>query len=95
MITNTNNVGSTPASALDPQRKRAAVSGPVAAQQDTLSTEHATRLKLALDQTPAVRPEQVSRAAALVTDPAYPPIAIIEKVASMIAASNDLSNTQD
>jgi hypothetical protein len=95
MITHTKNVGSMPAPATDPQRRRAAVSTTPAAPEDTLSTNNATHLKAALEQTPVVRPEVVSRAAALATDPAYPPIAIIEKVARLIADSNDLSNSQD
>jgi len=52
-------------------------------------------LKAALANTPAVRPEVIARASALAVDPAYPPLAIIEKIAIMIAASNDLSNSQE
>lgn len=94
MITNTNNVGSTPPPSPDPRRAR--VSAPVSnnAGADTLSTENATRLKTALDNTPAIRPEVVERAAKLAVDPAYPPLAIIEKIAHMIAVSNDLSSEQ-
>lgn len=91
MITNTNNVGSSPIPSPDPRRNRANAAAPSAPSQDTLSTENATNLKAALENTPAVRPEVVERASKLALDPAYPPLAIIEKVARMISASNDLS----
>jgi len=95
MITNTTNVGSTPPPAPDPRRVRTGSAAPAAASADTLTTDNATRLKAALENTPAVRPEVVARASALAMDPAYPPLAIIEKLALMIAASNDLSAVKE
>lgn len=91
MITNTNNVGSSPIPSPDPRRNRASAAVSSGPAEDTLSTENASRLKSALDNTPAIRPEVVARAASLAVDPAYPPLAIIEKIARMIADSNDLS----
>jgi hypothetical protein len=91
MITNTNNVGSSPIPSPDPRRNRASVAAPATPAEDTLSTENATHLKAALANTPAIRPEVVERASKLAIDPAYPPLAIIEKVARMISDSNDLS----
>ena len=94
MITHTTSVGSTPAPA-EPERHRAITHGPAAVQSDTLSTTNASRLKAALEQTPEIRPEVVARAEELAVNPSYPPIAIIEKLATMIATSNDLSNAQE
>ncbi|MFA6286597.1 MAG: hypothetical protein WC661_04365 [Opitutaceae bacterium] len=95
MITNTNNVGSVPTPAPDPRRTRTAPATPAPAQEETLSTAHATQLKAALAETPAVRPEVVERASKLAVDPAYPPIKIINEVARMIANSYDPSSNQD
>ena len=95
MITNSINVGSTPPPAPDPRRVRNDSASSFAASTDTLSTVNATRLKAALENTPAIRPEVVARASAFGLDPAYPPLAIIEKIALMIAASNDLSAAKE
>jgi len=95
MITNNTNVGSPPPPAPDPRRARNDSAPSSVASTDTFSTGNATRLKTALENTPAIRPEVVAHASALSLDPAYPPLAIIQKVAAMIAASNDLSAAQD
>ena len=44
---------------------------------------------------PAIRPETVARAEALAVDPNYPPLQIIERVARLIADSQDLSEIPD
>lgn len=96
MITNTTSVGSGGIPAPDPRRGRSAEAAPaVPAGTETLSTARATELREALAASPEIRPEEVSRAESLAVDPNYPPLAIIERVASMIAASHDLSEVAD
>lgn len=92
MITNTNHLGSVPATVPNQVRLRGAPAAPVRVQEDTLSTVSANNLEAALADTPAIRPEVVDRARALATDPSYPPLRIIAQLATMIAAANDLSN---
>jgi len=93
MITNTNNLGSVPTPANvapRPSTPRAELPQALAAN-DSLNTEHAVRLKAALAQTPALRPEVVERASALAKDPGYPSTAIMGKIGHLIAQSKDLS----
>jgi hypothetical protein len=92
MITNTNSIGSAPTPSNDPVRARGPrPSAPAATREDSLSTVNTANLEAALAGTPAIRAEVVQRAASLAVDPAYPPLAIIEKIARMIAESNDPS----
>ncbi len=95
MITNTNNVGSPQTHALDPRRERASSAAASSPREDSLSTANANDLKAALARTDTVRPEVVERASHLAVDMNYPPRQIIEQVASLLAASHDLSEEQD
>ena len=93
MITNTNNLGSVPTPAnvsTRPSMPRAELPQALASN-DSLSTEHAARLKAALAQTPALRPEVMERASPLAKDPGYPSAAIMGKIGRLLAQSKDLS----
>jgi hypothetical protein len=81
----------------DPRRAKGAAHEPVspAPAADRVSTERVAGLKAALAATPALRPEVVARGEILAVDPNYPPLQIIERVASLIAASQDPSETAD
>ena len=92
MITPANSTG-TSAPQSSSLRPRSAPS-PLAAP-DVLQADQTDRLKAALDRTPAIRTEVVERASHLAVDPNYPPLAIINQVALMIAQSQDLSEAAD
>ena len=62
-----------------PPPPAADVSSPAVSQQAALTTQVAAQ--------PAVRPDQVERAKQLVSSPNYPPRAIVESVAKLIADS--------
>ena len=62
-----------------PPPPAADVSSPVISQQATIVAQVAAQ--------PAVRPEQVERAKQLLSSPNYPPRAIVESVAKLIADS--------
>ena len=62
-----------------PPPPAADVSSPVISQQATFVAQVAAQ--------PAVRPEQVERAKQLLSSPNYPPRAIVESVAKLIADS--------
>lgn len=75
-------------------------SGPAAPRAYTprpnqISTESAAFLRGALERQPAIRPEVVERARALVSDPGYPSLEVIKRVATQIVASPDLSEVGD
>lgn len=91
MISNTTNIGGPAPSGPDPRRDRVVRASTAPAREDTLSTVHAENLKAALAEAPAVRAEVLERAAPLAVDPNYPPLQIIERVARLIAASQDPS----
>jgi hypothetical protein len=95
MITNTNHVGSPQTHALDPRRERASSAAASTPREDSLNTTHANDLKAALARTETLRPEVVERASHLAVDAKYPPLQIIEQVASLLAASHDPSEEQD
>lgn len=97
MITNSSSIGPGGPSGPDPRRPRPATSAASApaGPSDRLSTDRATNLNKALENTPALRPEVVRRAEALAIDPNYPPLQIIERVARLIAASQDASEIPD
>jgi len=63
--------------------------------RDQLSTQNAAFLNAQLQQQPEVRPEVVARARLLAADPSYPPMGVIQKVASQILAAPDLSEVAD
>lgn len=73
-----------------------AVAGPAGRPRATMrpdqfSNESTVRLRAALDQQPAVRPDVVARARALANDPDYPSAATIRHVAAQILAAPDLT----
>ncbi len=71
-----------------------AASRPAAARLDRISTESATFLRGALERQPAIRPEVVERARALMADPGYPSLEVIKSVAAQIVAAPDLSEIE-
>ncbi|MCU0793100.1 MAG: hypothetical protein MUE42_09695 [Opitutaceae bacterium] len=91
MITPHTTTGAGPTPGPDPRRVRAHVAHAPEARTETLSNERAVALRAALERTPVLRPEIVTRAKSLAVDPNYPPLEIIERVASQIAATQDLS----
>lgn len=97
MITNSPSVGPGATPGPDPRRNRAAGASlpAAAAPSDRISTDRADRLREALAGTPAVRTEAVERAEALAVDPNYPPLQIIERVARLLADSQDMSEEKD
>jgi hypothetical protein len=97
MITNTNNLGAIPTpSNVAPRTSTFRAEQPQAlAAADSLSTDNITRLKLALEQTPALRPEVIERASALAKDPGYPSAEIMGKIGRLLARSRDLSLQED
>ena len=54
-------------------------------QQDELVLTTADKLNQTLKQTPSVRAEKVARAKALIADSSYPPKAVIDQVAAVLA----------
>ena len=95
MITNnpTTGPGATPGP--EPRRTRVHAAPVSQTRTESLSTERAASLREALARTPELRPEVVSRARTLAVDPNYPPLEIIERVASQIAAAQDLSEVTE
>ncbi len=63
-------------------------------RQDQVSTERAEFLRAELSRQPEIRPEVVARARELATDPNYPPMEVITKVAEQILSSPDLSEDE-
>ncbi|MEO7414863.1 MAG: hypothetical protein ABIZ81_16075 [Opitutaceae bacterium] len=64
------------------------------ASSDQLSTENATLLRAALVRQPEVRSDVVARARAILSDPAYPPMAVMRLIAQQILAAPDVSEDQ-
>lgn len=96
MIIHNSPLGAGGPSGPDPRRARPAEDASSAAPAaDRLSTDRAAALRTALAASPATRPEVVARGEALAVDPNYPPLEIIERVASLLAASHDPSETAD
>ena len=67
---------------------------PYSPRPDRISTESIAFLQGALERQPAIRPEVVERARALMADPGYPPREVIKRVAEQIVASPDLSEVE-
>lgn len=67
---------------------------PVTVRPDRISTDSATFLRGALERQPAIRPEVIERARALLADPGYPSIEVIKSVATQIVAAPDLSEIE-
>jgi hypothetical protein len=97
MITHTSSFGTGGPSGPDPSRAKPAQGEAFAPAPaaDRLSTASAAGLRSALAATPTIRPEAVERAKALALDPNYPPLHIIERVAKLIADSQDPSEIAD
>jgi hypothetical protein len=69
-----------------PPKARTAAAAPAPQlQPDTVSLAGTEGLDRAWQQTPAVRPEKVAQAKALLTEEAYPSEAVLDKVAALIA----------
>lgn len=66
----------------------------MSSRSDEVSTERTNFLRSELKRQPAVRPEVVARARALVADPNYPPMETLRKVAAQILAAPDLSEEE-
>ena len=96
MITNSTSIGM--GGTGEPGPRPARLAGPPAGprvQGDHVSTARADHLREAIARSPASRPEEIARAEALALDPNYPPLQIIERVARLIADSQDLSEIPD
>lgn len=91
MITNSSSVASGATPAPDPRRHRAAAVAAAAVRADSFSPAQVGSLREALAQAPAQRPDVVERAQNIAIDPNYPPLKIIERVAKLIAESQDAS----
>jgi len=96
MITNSSSVTSGAASAPDPRRLRSTPAAtPIAVRADSFSHAQVASFREALAQVPAQRPEVVERAQNIAIDPNYPPLQLIERVAKLIAESQDPSEIAD
>lgn len=96
MITHSPSVGPGATPGPDPRRNRAAeAAAPAFVPTDRISTERADRVRESLAKTPAVRTEAVERAGAIAVDPNYPPLQIIERVARLLAESQDMSEEKE
>ena len=62
---------------------------------DRLLSTRTSALQQALAQYPEIRPEVVARGQELSLDPDYPPAHVVETVAGLIAASPDLTETEE
>lgn len=88
MINSTNRTGSTPHIGGIP----VPVSRPAprtAEPTDRFSTESLNRLRRALDEQPAVRPDVVELGRSLASDPAYPSEPIVRKLAELLVSQPD------
>ncbi|MEO0054875.1 MAG: hypothetical protein RLZZ50_822 [Verrucomicrobiota bacterium] len=96
MITNSQSVSPGAAPGPDPRRNRPAgtTAAPAFVPSDRISTERADQMREALTNTPVLRAEAVERAGAIAVDPNYPPLQIIERVARLLAESQDMSEEQ-
>lgn len=88
MIIPPTNHGSISAAAPDPRRPG---TGIPRVATDRIALNQKAQLQAALKETPEVRPEVVARGRDLATDPAYPPLEIINRLATLISSSKDLS----
>lgn len=97
MITNSSSIGAGGPTGPDPRRPRTAgaASPATSTPTDSVSTTRADQLRESIANSPATRPDKLARAEALAIDPNYPPLQIIERVARMIADSQDLSEIPD
>ncbi len=80
----------TDALASAPSKNQLAAEKPPA-EGDRLSSANSDALRSALNNNPEVRPEVVERGKHLAVDLYYPPRELIQRLAKMIAESEDLS----
>ena len=57
---------------------------PASVKRDNMSLAGTEALDKAMQSTPAVRPEKVARAKALLADPAYPSAAVLNRVTDLL-----------
>ncbi len=79
---------------LPPPGQRGAPAEPRPAA-DRISLGQTKKLEAALARTPEIRPEVVARGRELAVDPKYPPLAIVNHIASTITGSVDPSLIED
>lgn len=91
MISSTPSTDRTSRAALVPA-DGSALARPYSPRPDQISTESAAFLRGALERQPAIRPEVVERARALVADASYPSTAVLQRVAEQIIGAPDLSD---
>jgi len=58
---------------------------PAAPTANAMSFEYTQALEQTVKETPTVRPDAVNRAAALLSDPAYPTEDVLDRVAAVLA----------
>jgi len=97
MINSTNRTGSTPhIGGIPIPTSRPAPRVPE--ETDRFSTDSLNRMRQALDQQPAVRPDVIELGRSLASDPGYPPEPIVRKLAELLVAQpddNDAGGEQD
>ena len=64
------------------------------AASSQLPTNNATLLRAALVRQPEIRPDELSRARAILSDPDYPPMAVVRLIAQQILAAPDASEDE-
>ncbi len=91
MINSTNRTGSTPhIGGIPVPVSRPAPRAPEVS--DRFSTESLNRMRQALDQQPATRPDVIELARSLASDPSYPQEPIVRKLAELLVAHPDDSD---
>lgn len=72
----------------------AALVRPASAPSDQIHIDLSSTLRLALQQSPEIRPEVVARARAIVSDSTYPSDMILRAISAVIINAPDLSEDQ-
>ena len=68
-----------------PVRREPAQSAQSAAAASAMSFDNTQALEQTLKETPTVRPEAISRATALLSDPSYPSNDVLDRVANVLS----------
>jgi hypothetical protein len=89
MITPSSSNSGVPPAPREPKTSRAPAAQPETS--DRVSLRRNQDLQAALMRTPEVRPEVVDRGKHLAVDPNYPPLAVIESLASLFVADPDVT----